>query len=340
MKVLLLSIYKPKKGGIVTHVENLIRFSKNDFEIITYNKFINVPVFRALSFVIGGFARGMGKDFDVLHAHYIFPQGFLGVLLKKVKKKPLILTVHGSDVNIFAKTRLGWAISRYIIRNSDIVVAVSKYLKDELISLGGDEKKIRVVYGGVESRQAPAVLRHRGRTLLYVGSLIRQKGLDILIDAVRILSRDEKELELIVVGDGPERQKLEKIKKTHGLDNIRFEGFQENLEPYFQKADVFILPSRQEGFGLVLLEAMSHGLPVIASGVGGIPEIVENNKNGFLFNRDNPEDLAEKIKYLLDSGNYGELSQFAIATAKRFSWSEFGRKMDDVYEEKSNRGIK
>ncbi len=150
MRVLLISLWKPKKGGVVTHVSNLVEKSDNDYLILTYGKdkkpdvmgarFINFPILRALSFTVSGFFRGKDADFDVIHSHYAVPQGLLGVLLKKWCKKPLVVTLHGSDVAILARNWITRPLVRYVLKNADRVITVSEFLRNEVLELGIEEE--------------------------------------------------------------------------------------------------------------------------------------------------------------------------------------------------------
>ena len=351
LNVLLISIYKPNVGGIVTHVDNLIKYSKNEFTILTYRRFINLPFFRAFGFIVFGFFEGLKKDCDVIHAHYAVPQGLLGALLKTIKRKPLITTLHGSDVTILARRPFTRTLVKYVLDASDTVITVSEFLKEEILRLGIAEEKVRVIYGGVPGDgEVPGEPFDIGGTnILFVGSLVRQKGVDILLRAFKNLkmdmaskgstvftdSIDSSPINLIIVGDGKERAALRRLADDLNLKDVYFLGSRGDLKSIFKKSDVLVLPSREEGFGLILLEAMANGVPVVASDVGGVPEIIEDGKNGLLFKIGDFDDLSSKISQVLKEG---ELRDTLIGngreTIKKFSWETMAYEVDKVYESK------
>ncbi len=322
MNVLLITIWKPRKGGIVTRVENLIKFSKHSFSIITYEKCVNLPLLRAISFIVYGFFKGVSTNFDIIHAHYAIPQGFLGLLLKKVKKKPLVITVHGSDILVLGKNRITKFFVASVLKNADCIIAVSRHLKRRVIDLGVEESKVKVIYAGI-SFSLKNEKEEKERRVVYIGSLVKQKGVDILLKAFKDI-----DAELFIVGNGKERDNLEKIAGK----KVYFLGEMENLDKIFSKASVLVLPSREEGFGLVLLEAMSRGIPVVATRVGGIPEVI-NKKNGLLVERENVEELRKAISSILNNRKTAKkLSSYGRKTVKKFSWRKMAHEVDCIYE--------
>lgn len=332
MRILLISIWKPSRGGIVTHVENLIRNSRNSFEILTYG--ISLPVLRAPAFVFSGLFRGAVKKFDVIHAHYALPQGFLGVLLKKLRRKPLVTTVHGSDITLLARSALGKLFVRFVLQNSDRVIAVSRFLRDEVIKLGVSGEKVSVVYSGAPvPEKSKGKLPAEGEIITFAGSLVRQKGIDVLLRAYRVVKAKRRGTALVIAGEGRERASLERLNSELGT-NASFIGSVESLAHILEKSAVFVLPSREEGFGLVLLEAMNAGVPVVASEVGGIPEIVEHGYSGILVEKENPQELAGAIlKVLNDSELRNSLIKNARGSVKAFQWEKMAGEIDAVYEE-------
>ncbi len=314
----------------MTYVENMMRNSRNEFTILTYPQVPDIPVLRALLFVLWGFLRGLRLRYDIIHAHYAMPQGFLGVLLKIARRKPLVLTVHGSDAAL-GRGSLA-PILRWVLRRSDRITTVSRFLQREVIALGAREGAVRVVYGGVTPKAPPGEGSSGGARIVFVGSLVRQKGVDILLEAFQEVKGAEKGAELWIVGDGRERPRLEAL--ARGLEGVRFLGRRDDLTAVFDGASVLVLPSRAEGFGLVLLEAMASGVPVVASRVGGIEEVVEDGVNGLLVEKENPKALAQGILRLLEDGGLRErLVRNGLATARGFPWERTAREVDEVYAE-------
>ena len=328
MRVLLITQWGTG-GGISTHVARLIECSKSDFDILTYPRFTNIPFLRAFSFVFFGFFRGIFRDFDIIHAHYAAPQGFLGLLLKYFKRRRLVITVHGSDITVLSKSPVFRPILRFVLKNADKIIAVSAFLKGEVERLGVPEGKIEVIYGGVTISEDEKVFEPAGRVVTFVGSLVPQKGVDTLIESFKEV--DIKDTDLVIVGDGPERKRLEAL--AADANDIQFLGRREGLKNILTKSDVLVLPSREEGFGLVLLEAMALGVPVVATNVGGIPEILEDNVSGILVEKNNPEQLAGAIvKVLEDEEIRKTIIENGREKAKRFTWEKMCGEIDRLYE--------
>lgn len=338
MRVLLLSLWKPSRGGVVTHVENLMKHSASDFEIISYPP-VSLPFLRAAGYMAAGLLKGLGTRFDVIHAHYAVPQGLLGVLLKKLKKKPLAVTLHGSDVTVLGKNPFTRPLVALVLNEADRVIAVSDFLRREALAIGGSEKKARVIYGGVSTREAiQGEGGDRGKRVLFIGALVRQKGVDTLIRAFKKVMERYGDAELVIVGDGAERKGLERLCRELGV-KARFKGYVDDTGEALRKSAVLVLPSREEGFGLVLLEAMASGVPVVAARVGGIPEIV-NEENGLLVKSGDPEALAEAISRVLEDRELRErLVEKGFETLKNFSWKKMAGEVDEVYRELTEEGL-
>ncbi|NOZ76304.1 MAG: glycosyltransferase family 4 protein [Euryarchaeota archaeon] len=331
MKVLLLTPWKPARGGIVTHVENLMARSENDFEIISYPSWARAPFIRALVFLAAGFLSGVMKDFDLIHAHYAVPQGLLGVILGKVKKKPVVLTLHGSDVLVLGRRRALRPILRWVFSRCRRLIAVSRYLKEEAVGIGADGSKIEVIYGGVEvpAEESGTASGGGGYTVTFVGALVRQKGADVLLEAFREVRARVPDARLQVVGDGPERARLEGME----VEGVEFLGYVDSVDEVYQGTDLLVQPSREEGFGLVILEAMARGIPVVASRVGGIPEVVGPDYGGLVPAGD-PASLAEAVvRVLQDPGLRESLARKGRERAREFSWEKMAKEVNSVYEE-------
>jgi N-acetyl-alpha-D-glucosaminyl L-malate synthase BshA len=343
MKILLVSAWKPRKGGIVTHVENLIKRSKHRFLILTYRDkrlkgekdvirvpVLELPVLRGISFALLSFLRALFADFDIIHAHYAIPQGFAGVLIKKAKKKPLILTVHGSDLTVLGGSPLFRPILRWIFNQSDLIIAVSQYMKGLVIDMGVEEDRIRVIYNGVEAR---GLVRGKGRRIIFIGALVWQKGADILIKAFKEIKEKHPDVRLVIVGDGPLRARFEGLVAKLKLTDVEFKGYVENIASVFTAESVLVLPSREEGFGIAVLEAMARGVPVVASKTGGLLEIVEDGRNGLFFTRGQAGSLADAVdKIVADTKLRRRLMDEGLKTALKFTWQEMVEETEDVYK--------
>jgi N-acetyl-alpha-D-glucosaminyl L-malate synthase BshA len=351
MKVLLISIWKPRRGGITTHVESLLKRSKGNFSILTYRDnssvkeknvmrvpYIDFPILRGISFAFFAFLRGILARCDIIHAHYAIPQGFVGVLIKKIKKKPLVLTVHGSDLTILSGSLFIRPVLKWVLNRTDRIIAVSNYMKTLLVDMEVPEEKIRVIYNGVDP-QAPAE-DGEGR-VIYIGALVHQKGVDILLNSFKKIKETHPDLKLVIVGDGPERENLEGLAEKLGLTIIEFTGYLEDLDQVFTSKSILVLPSRKEGFGIAVLEAMARGVPVVASKTGGVLEIVEDGRNGLFFSKEHPESLADAVIKLLDDSKLrARIVKGGLKTAQGFSWDKMAEETENVYNELAGKDIR
>jgi len=192
------------------------------------------------------------------------------------------------------------------------IIAVSNYTKSLALNAGVDEKKIIVIYNSCDesffynSGKIPSRINKKlpinRKIILFVGNLIKIKGIYTLVESIRILSSLIPDLLLLMIGQGEERERLESLVARHHLeDNIKFLGWlpQGDLPALYNSADVFVLPSVTEGHSIALLEAMAAGLPIVATKIGGNLETLTEGVNGFLFDPGSAERLAEKLGMLL-----------------------------------------
>lgn len=215
-------------------------------------------------------------------------------------------------------------LARLITRKVDVeinkkvhrMIAVSEYVAKELILSGIDEKRIVVISPFKDINNSEVNYQSMGKNILYVGRLERTKGIDFLIRAMKLLDR---ECHLDIIGVGRMRKKLEQLAYNLQLSNkVRFWGWIPNVElrKYYKKAQVFVLPSVwPEPLGIVILEAMANSVPVVASGVGGIKDMVKEGETGFLVKPKDVRELAHKIKNLLDNS---ELRRKCGENGKKF----------------------
>jgi glycosyltransferase involved in cell wall biosynthesis len=267
-----------------------------------------------------------GYDFDLIDAHYFYPDGVAAALLGRALNKPVVITARGSDLALIPRYRLPRRMIRWAADRAAGLVTVCQALKDVLVELGVSPSRIDVMRNGVdldffkpiEREQARTALGLSGRTLLSAGRLIPLKGHDLVIRALALLP----DVHLLVAGDGPERASLEALAKQCGVgERVRFLGAlsQAALREHYGAADALVLASSREGWANVLLESMACGTPVIASNVGGTAEVVAAPEAGVLMSERTPAALAEAARKLFDA--YPP----AAATrryAERFSWDD------------------
>lgn len=217
------------------------------------------------------------------------------------------------------------------------IIGTCQKAVDSMVSVGVSTNKITRVYTGVDLQEfqpTPKTLRFKPSNIGIVARLSGLKGHDILLRAMRIVLSHEPLTHLFVIGDGSDRSNLEKLTENIGLTkNVEFSGFVENVIPYLDKIDIFVLPSQGEGLPISIIEAMAKGLPVVASCVGGIPELVINRETGFLIKGHSPELLAKKILKLVQTPNLAY--QFGKRARKRakemFSQKDMINKIEKIF---------
>lgn len=294
-------------------------------------------------FILGGMIAAKKyaerNDFDLIHVHFPFPLALFGIAMKQVSKKPLVVSCHGSEVNMAKKNSIFRNIFRWMLKKADAVTVNSAFMKKEVEKIiPGKEIEIIPMGSGLGeiSEKESAEKEKSGKTsLLFVGRLIELKGTKYLIEAMKQL--DPEKFELHIAGDGPEREKLAALAGK----NVVFHGYRTgtDLEALYQKADIFILPSivddrgYTEGLGTVLLEATNFSLPLIGTNVGGIPDIVIDGKTGLLVPQKDPQALKNAIETLADDE---KLRKELVENAKkhlkeRFSWEMITERFFAVY---------
>lgn len=236
---------------------------------------------------------------DLFHAHWLLPGGVVARLALVGLNLPLLLSSHGTDVRMLRGLPLGGQLARWVLKRTQLVLPVSGYLGEQLDrQCGRSLPKAILPMPASDMFFAPARKRLTKRVVV-VGNLTPQKRFDVLIRALGILVKKTMALELLIVGDGPERKKLEELGKKERV-TVHFLGRRPHheLPGILKDAGVMILPSVAEGFGIVLVEAQLAGLAVIGSDAGGQREIIENGNTGLLVEPDNAEVLANAIETL------------------------------------------
>lgn len=282
-----------------------------------------------------------GCDFDLIDAHYFYPDGVAAVMLGRSLGKPVVVTARGSDLNHLARHLVPRRYIRWAARNASAVVTVCASLKDKLVALGVDGGQITVLRNGVDLELFRPLERQRVRAelgisstlLVSVGRLTKLKGNEITIRALR----DLPGVRLLLVGAGEEEAALRSLAQRIGVGHrVKFAGpvSQDRLPCYYSAADILILASSSEGWPNVLLEAIACGTPVVATRVGGTPEIVSSAAAGLLAGERSPAGLAAAIRRLLaHPPDRAATRRFA----ERFSWDETSRGQIDLFERILNR---
>lgn len=310
---------------------------------------IQVPFFVAAEFLSMGNILRKEKA-KIVHAHWIIPQGFVAAALKKLLPFKLVTTVHAGDVFPLKSSFLRW-FGRFALENSDYCTVNSRFTKNSVLGITQKIKKIEIVPMGVDlkqfcsskrSRQLRRKLGHNCQIILAVGRLAEKKGFIHLINAMPEVLHKFPCAKLVIAGSGPERPILEQsIKRLNLRTNVILAGEIPNsgLPAYYASSDIFVLPSvvaksgDTEGLGVVLLEAIASGTPVIGSDVGGIPDIINHGETGLLVSQKSEKSLADAIIRLLSDEKLRKtLSANALRLVRdRYSWDKVSAKFTKIY---------
>lgn len=248
--------------------------------------------------------------FDVIFVTWAYPDGAAASVIAKKLKVPIVISACGSDINVMGKYFLRRMIMKDAFLKAQKVIAVSASLREKIVSWGIPAQKIELLPNGVDVQRFRPMARDIVRSLLglplnnkfilYVGNLEPVKGIDVLVKSLASLP---KEVSLIVIGDGTMKPILNEIIIYHKLEGrVHFMGQKphDKIPEWMNAADIFCLPSRNEGCPNVVLEALACGRPIVATKVGGIPDMVKDRETGILVNPDSPEDLANGIKEVFE----------------------------------------
>lgn len=288
------------------------------------NKKNIIANFIKYSFFIIGISRLIFRirAYDILNPHGVMISGFIAVLLKRFFDKPVALHIHGGDLNIYKSSSIIYKkVYNKTISDSDIIIVNSNDIKNKVQKLTGVKpNKLIVISPGIDYEKfyrmdSQQIDRHKKdfnidnnkTVLLFTGNAIKRKGLDILVDALKLLKTTHLvKIHLIICSEGPElkktKDKLQDIKALKDSVIYLKKMDQSELRILYNIASIFIFPSRDEPLGLVGLEAIACGTPVIGSNIGGIPEYINKN-NGMLFEVNKSKELAERICSIIEDPN-------------------------------------
>lgn len=292
----------------LTELSERIHF--HEVEMMSYALFEHQPYDLALATKMATVARA--EKLDLLHVHYAIPHSISAILAREsIKQKryvPVITTLHGTDITLVGADRSYLPITRYGLQQSDGVTAVSKFLKQATIETF-DFDDVEVIpnficqkhYLRLTDSPLRGELAPNGERLLTHVSNFR--AVKRPVDCVEILAKVRaagENVRLVMVGDGPELSAVRYRGEQMGMNgNILYVGKQANIADYMGVSDLFLLPSELESFGLAALEAQACELPVIATRIGGIPEVVNDGESGFLSDVGDVEKMsADTLKLL------------------------------------------
>jgi L-malate glycosyltransferase len=279
----------------------------HEVEVTAYPLFDHPPYTLALATKMAEVAEE--ASLDLLHVHYAIPHSVSALLARMMtspRRLPFITTLHGTDITLVGNDRSYLPIVRFSIEQSDGVTAISNYLRDRTVKEFEIKRAIEVIPNFVNcdlyKRSGDAAARARwapeGEPILM--HLSNFRPVKRVTDVVEIfaLIREKMPAKLVLMGDGPDRGAAEYIVRKKRLSkDVFFLGKQDHVQEKLGLADLFLLPSDSESFGLAALEAMACQVPVVATDVGGLPEVVTHGIDGYLFE---PRDVATAAKYALD----------------------------------------
>ncbi len=283
---------------------------------------------------------------DLLHVHYAIPHSISALLAQQMmaskRRLPFVTTLHGTDVTLVGLDRSYFPITKFSIEKSDGVTTISEYMRKQTEDVFGIDKPIRVIHNFVNcSLYRPAEVRSGDdKILLHISNFRPVKR---VLDCIRILARVRQTTPatLWMVGDGPDRGPAEMLARDLGLeDYVNFMGKQDHVERLIPSADVLLLPTELEAFGLAALEGMACGVPPVATNAGGVPELVTHGVDGFLEAVGDTTAQANRvIELLTDEVLHAKMSAAARETAlRRFCTSLIIPKYEQYYEEVCSAG--
>lgn len=323
---------------------------KEDYEYVTipvamYRSSEKRDYFRVLRCIKILWSIVKRERFDLIHTNGYFAD-IISIPVARILGIPIISTCHGFITND-VKLHIYSFLDRKALLFANKIIAVSDEIKNGLVKVGINKSIIKVVQNSVDTYNDPVLSncnRKQIRTMLnlieneivvgYVGRLSEEKGLRFLIEAIALLNEANIPSRLLLIGEGALRSQLERYTEEKYLKKqILFTGFQNQIDKWLPAIDVFVLPSMTEGTPIALLEAMAHGLPAVASSVGGIPSIIRSGQNGILTQPGNPNEIAKAICDLYKNEhlrlNLGNAAKITIR--EKFNVTDWARTIESEY---------
>ncbi|MEK4137068.1 N-acetyl-alpha-D-glucosaminyl L-malate synthase BshA [Kurthia sp. FSL E2-0154] len=319
----------------------------HEVEVNNYSVFQYPPYDIALASRMADVIRE--EQLDILHVHYAIPHAVCAVLGRDMagqagKRVGIVTTLHGTDITVLGDDALLTTAIRYGIEKSDVVTAVSTSLKNQTLELIQPNQTIETVYNFVDEREyyprdgrelrEAFGIEPDEKVLVHVSNFRKVKHVPDVIDTF-IKTRKYVKSKLLLIGDGPEKHEaMQLAKQTPYGEDILFLGKQENLAELYAMADLKLLMSEKEAFGLVLLEAMACGVPGIGTRIGGIPEVICHEKNGYIVELGDTDQAAHHaISLLLDDEKLQLFRKRAIQSVQnRFHSEKIVEQYEALYE--------
>jgi N-acetyl-alpha-D-glucosaminyl L-malate synthase BshA len=315
-------------------------------QVATYPLFDYPPYETALSSTLVDVIKN--HHLQLLHVHYAIPHASAAYMAKKILEQegiqiPVITTLHGTDITLVGRDKTYAPVVAFSINQSDAITAVSQNLRDETFNTFKIEKPIQVIHNFVDverfSRKPidafkKLIAPNGERVLLHASNFRKVKRVE---DVVQIFYEVNQQIpsKLLFVGDGPERGSAEELcRKLDTCDDVHFVGKQEQMEDILAIADLFLLTSQYESFGLAALEAMAAGVPVVSTNAGGLPEIMVQGVTGYMGNIGDVQSMSQQaIDILQFDERLNEFKQNAAQHAKRFDIHNIVPLYEQLYDE-------
>jgi N-acetyl-alpha-D-glucosaminyl L-malate synthase BshA len=287
------------------------------------------------------------EKLDLLHVHYAIPHASAAYMAKQILKTqgitiPVVTTLHGTDITLVGKDASYEPVVTFSINQSDGVTAVSEDLRRETFESFKITNEIEVIPNFIDLEKfkkqkkdhfKKAICPNGEALIVHTSNFRKVKRVG---DVIRIFANIHKQIpaKLLMIGDGPERAKAEALCRQIGIsDDVRFLGKLEAVEEVLSVADLFVMPSEKESFGLAALEAMACEVPVISSDTGGLPELNVQGETGFLSPVGDVEDMSRKALFILDKDNLPRFKENALKRAKEFDISRILPLYETYYQQ-------
>lgn len=287
------------------------------------------------------------EQLDLLHVHYAIPHAAVAFMTKQILlsqgiRIPFITTLHGTDITLVGIDGTFAPVVEFSINNSDGVTAVSQHLKSETISSFNITREIDVIHNFIDFKRfkktnkdhfKKAIAPDGEKIIVHISNFRKVKRVEDVIEVFRLI-RQKMDAKLLLIGDGPERKFMEDLCRTLNLcEHIRFLGKQEAVEEILAVADLFLLPSESESFGLAALEAMACEVPVVSSNAGGLPEVNVQGVTGFLREIGDTKGMADDcLTILSDEKTHKAFSKNAFKHAHNFDIAGILPKYEALYQ--------
>jgi glycosyltransferase involved in cell wall biosynthesis len=317
-----------------------------------YTKTGRISMWQVVYFTVAVFFPLLKEKLDVINiGNSPYFLSFSVKIISSIKKTPTIATwdeIWGDywydylgKIGLFGKI-----IENIAVKFPDKIITVSNATKEQLIRIGVNENNVVVIHNGIDLNDinnvpAEGEIDKRKIDVLFVGRLIKDKNVDVLIKAIKLVKRKIPNVICYIIGDGPEKEKLIEIVEDLDLkENVKLMGFLENYADviaYMKSSKIFVFPSTREGFGIVIIEANACGLPVIGINSKNskcVAELIKSGENGFLVNEVDENILAEKIILLREDDNLRiEMSENGRNFSRNYDWNNISAEVERVYEQ-------